>query len=79
MLKEAWSLGSVDSMDEEEGDISIPSNFKRLTIQDRHVVLQRPNWKKPETLGVLYDGAEDAKKIDLVEPGEEPRLTWIAN
>ena len=24
------------------------------------------------------DGLEDAKKIDLAEPREEPRLTWIA-
>ena len=33
---------------------------------------------KPEVPGVLYDGPEDAKKIDLAEPGEEPRPAWIA-
>ena len=41
-------------------------------------MLQRPNRQKPKTLGMSYDGLEDAKKIDLAEPGEEPRLTWIA-
>ena len=78
MLKQAWSSSSDESTDEEDGDISVPSNFKRFTIQDRHVVLQRPNRQKPKTPGVSYDGPEDAKKIDLAEPGEEPRLTWIA-
>ena len=28
--------------------------------------------------GKSYDGPEDAKKIDLVEPGEEPRPAYIA-
>ena len=77
-LKQAWSSSSDESTDEEDDDISVPSNFKRFTVQDRHVVLQRPNQQKPKTPGVSYDGPEDAKKIDLAEPGEEPRLTWIA-
>ena len=34
--------------------------------------------QKPETHGVSYDGPEDAKQVDLVGPGEEPRQVWIA-
>ena len=70
--------GSEDYTDEEEDDASVPSNFKRFTVQDRYVVLQRPNRQKPEMPGVSYDGLEDAKKIDLAKPREEPRPTWIA-
>ena len=51
MLKAAWSSDSDDSTIEgstdEEADISVPLNFKRYTIQDRHVVSQRPNRKNP--------------------------------
>ena len=65
MLKEAWLSGNDESIDEDDGDISVPSNFKRFTVQDTHVVLQRPNRQKPETPEVSYDGPMDAKKIDL--------------
>ena len=78
MLKEAWSSGSDDSTDKDEDDASVPSNFKHFTVQDRQVVLQRPNRQKPKMPRVSYDGLEDAKKIDLAEPGEEPKPTWIA-
>ena len=78
LLKDAWSSSSEDSKDNEEDDASSPSKFQCFTIRDRHVVLQRPSRQKPKTPGVSYDGPEDAKKIDLAEPGEEPRLTWIA-
>ena len=56
----------------------VPSNFKRFTVQDWKIVLQPPTREKPKTLGISYDGPEDAKKVDIVEPKEEPRLVWIA-
>lgn len=77
VLKAAWSSTSDDS-EGDKGSASFPSNFMKYTIQDRKIVLQQPIWEKPETPGVSYDGPEDAKKIDLAEPGEEPRPAWIA-
>ena len=46
MLKEAWLLGCDDSTDKEEGDISVPSNFKQFSVQGRHVVIQWPTRQK---------------------------------
>ena len=58
--------------------MDVPSNFKSYTIQDRRIVLQQPKRVKPEIMGESYDGPEDAKKIDLANPGEEPRPVYIA-
>ena len=38
----------------------------------------KANTSKATTLGVSYDGLEDAKQIDLALPGEESKLVWIA-
>ena len=69
---------SDNSADDEAIATEVPSNFKRFTVQDRKIVLQPPTREKPETPGISYDGPEDAKKVDIAEPGEEPRLVWIA-
>ena len=61
-----------------EVEMDVPSNFKSYTIQDRRIVLQQPKRVKPEIMGESYDGPEDAKKIDLANPGEEPRPVYIA-
>ena len=67
-LKAAWSSSS-DDFEIEDGAARVPSNFKKFTIQDRKIVLQQPIRVRPENPGESYDGPEDAKKIDLVEPG----------
>ena len=50
----------------------MPDGLKKYTIADRKVILQKPMHQKPETLGVSYDGPEDAKQVDLANLGEEP-------
>ena len=75
-LNKTWQSMSDESSDAEEVDV--PSNFKSYTIQDRKIMLQQPKRVKPEQLGESYDGPEDAKKVDLANPGEEPRPIYIA-
>ena len=72
VLKAAWTSSSDDSESEEDA-VSVPPNFKKFTIEDRKIILQKPIRVKPDLPGVSYDGPEDAKKIDLAEPGEEPK------
>ena len=78
VLKETWSTASDDSDDKTIEELDLPSTFRRYTIEDRKIKLQRPRRQKPKTLGVLYEGPKDAKQIDLANPGEEPRHVWIA-
>ena len=69
----------MESSDESKKDkeaISVPSHYKKYTIQDRRLVVEQP--KRERQPGKSYDGSEDAKKIDWAEPGEEPRPAYIA-
>ena len=47
--------------------------FKRNTIEDRTIKLQTPQRVKPQ-----QQGPEDAKRVDLAIPGEEPKPVYIA-
>ena len=76
-FKAAWS-SSTDDSEIEDGTVRVPSNLKKFTIQDRKIVLQQSIRVRPENPGESYDRPEDSKKIDLAEPGEEPKLAWIA-
>ena len=40
--------------------------------------MQTPQRVKPQQQGESYDGPEDAKRVDLANPGEEPRPVYIA-
>ena len=75
--KVEWSSLSEDSTTPKVG-LDVPENFRSYTVQDRSIILQSPKREKPLTLGESYDGPEDAKVIDLADPGEEPRSVWIA-
>ena len=75
-LNKTWQ--SISDESSETDEVDVPSNFKSYTIQDRKIMLQQPKRVKPEQLGELYDGPEDAKKVDLANPGEEPRPVYIA-
>lgn len=75
-MKQVWTI-EMDSEDERNENMSFPSHFKQYTIQDRKVVVQQPI-RTSEVLGKSYDGPENAKRIDLAEEGEEPRLAYIA-
>ena len=76
ILRQTWEEHS-DSAEEREHQ-EVPDNFKRYTIQDRTVVLEKPKRTPTGQPGESYDGPEQAKQIDLAEPGEEPRMVWIA-
>ena len=56
----------------------MPTHFKAYTIQDRKVSVEMPRREKPKQMGESYDGPEDAKRVDLALPREEPRLVYIA-
>ena len=75
---QSWSESSSSASTDEGDAISVPSNFKRYTIEDRTIKLQTPQWVKPQQQGESYDGPEDAKWVDLAIPGEEPRPVYIA-
>ena len=75
--KAEWSSLSEDSTTPKVG-LEVPENFCSYTVQDRSIILQSPKREKPLTLGESNDGLEDAKVIDLADPGEEPRSVWIA-
>ena len=76
-LKQIWST-KMESEDENQENMSVPSHFKRYTIEDRKVIVQQPR-RTLEAPGQSYDGPKNAKKIDLAEEGEDPRPAYIAN
>ncbi|MCO5554904.1 hypothetical protein L7F22_008442 [Adiantum nelumboides] len=57
--------------------ISVPEHYKKYTFEERKIVITKPE-RTMNTLGVSYDGPEDAKKIDLSSPGEDPKPVYIA-
>ncbi|MCO5553962.1 hypothetical protein L7F22_007488 [Adiantum nelumboides] len=57
--------------------MDVPSHHKKYTIQNRKIIVQQPMRKLKEP-GTLYDGPKKAKKIDLAEPGKEPKPAYIA-
>lgn len=62
----------------DEAEISVPSNFKSCTIQDRKIVLWQPKRVKPKMMGEYYDEPEGVKKTDLANLDEDPRPIYIA-
>ena len=55
---------------------SVPSHYKKYTVEERKIILQRPTRKKV-VAGVSYDGQEEAKKVDLAQPNEsQNRCTY---
>ena len=78
VMKKKWDLVlETHNVGEEEG-ITVPSNFKTYTIQDRRILTQSPNRDRPTNLREFYDGPEEVKQIDLAQPWEEPKPVYIA-
>ena len=78
VMKKTWdSVSETDSVEEEEG-ITVPSNFKAYTVQDRKSVTQSPQRDRPTNPGESYDGPEEVKQVDLAQPGQDPKLVYIA-
>ena len=70
---------SDDSKEEVTKDqLDLPSAFKKYTIQDRTILLEKPKRQKPLEVGESYEGPEGAKQVDLAQEGEEPKKVWIA-
>ena len=70
-------MSKMDSVEEEEG-ITVPSNFKTYTVQDRKIMTQSPQRDKPTNLGESYDGPEEVKQVDLAQLGQDPKPVYIA-
>ena len=77
-MNKTWdSMLETDSVEGEDG-ITVPSNFKTYTVQDRKIVTQSLKRDKPTNPGESYDGPEEVKQVDLAQPGEEPKPVCIA-
>ena len=75
-FKQTWT-NPVRSGEEEVGQ-DIPDNFKKFTVQDRKIVWEKPKRQPTRQKGELYNGPEQAKQVDLAEPGQESKMVWIA-
>ena len=55
----------------------MPSHYKKYTVEERKIVLQKPTREKV-VAGVSYDGQEEAKKVDLAQLDEELKLVYVS-
>ena len=77
VMKEVWTTEmESDELDTKDG-VSVPSHYKRYTIQDQKIIVQQPVHEKQKPRE-SYKGPENAKRIDLEESREEPKPTYIA-
>ncbi|MCO5570124.1 hypothetical protein L7F22_023840 [Adiantum nelumboides] len=76
-LKDVWTTEMETDKDVNSDKMDVPFHYKKYTIQDRKIIVQQPMRELKEP-GTSYDGPKKAKKIDLVEPGEEPKPAYIA-
>ncbi|MCO5601209.1 hypothetical protein L7F22_055328 [Adiantum nelumboides] len=76
-LKDVWTIEMETYEDVNSNKMDVPSHYKKYTIQDRKIIVQQP-MKELKEPGTSYDGPEKDKKIDLAEPGEEPKPAYIA-
>ena len=72
ILRKQWDSVSTSESEEEVPNPDLPENLKSYTIQDRTIYTQLPKRAKPDVKGESYDGPEDAKPVDLAQPGEDP-------
>ncbi|MCO5570330.1 hypothetical protein L7F22_024049 [Adiantum nelumboides] len=76
-LKDVWTTEMETDEEVNLDKMDVPSHYRKYTIQDRKIIVQQPMRELKEP-GTSYDGLEKAKKIDLAEPGEEPKPAYIA-
>ncbi|MCO5586949.1 hypothetical protein L7F22_040894 [Adiantum nelumboides] len=75
-LKDVWTTEMETDEDTNSDKMDVSSHYKKYTIQDRKIIVQQPMRELKEP-GTSYDGPKKAKKIDLAEPGEEPKPAYI--
>ena len=61
--QEEWGSNEEDE-DKLTTPISVPSHYKKYEVEERNIVVQKPD-KEKVVAGVSYDGHEEAKKINL--------------
>ncbi|MCO5554772.1 hypothetical protein L7F22_008306 [Adiantum nelumboides] len=76
-LKDVWTIEMETHEDTNSDKMDVPSHYKKYTIQDKKIIVQQ-SMRELKEPGTSYDGLEKAKKIDLAEPGEEPKPAYIA-
>ncbi|MCO5598976.1 hypothetical protein L7F22_053075 [Adiantum nelumboides] len=76
-LKDVWTTEMETGKDINSDKMDVPSHYKKYTLQDRKIILQQSMSEIKEP-GTSYDGPKKVKKIDLAEPGEEPKPAYIA-
>ncbi|MCO5579251.1 hypothetical protein L7F22_033105 [Adiantum nelumboides] len=76
-LKDVWTTEMEMDDDTNLDKMDVPSHYKKYTIQDRNIIVQQLMRELKEP-GTSYDGPKKAKKIDVAEPGEEPKPAYIA-
>ena len=73
--QEEWDIDKEE--DKLTTPISVPSHYKKYTIEERKIVWKKPVREKIEA-GMSFDNQEEAKKIDLAAPGEQERPVYIS-
>ncbi|RYA84865.1 hypothetical protein DD594_25590 [Enterobacter cloacae complex sp. 4DZ1-17B1] len=54
-LKEVWTIEMETDEESNDDKFDAPSHYKKYTIQDRKIVVQKPN-QDPKEPGTSYDG-----------------------
>ena len=65
--QEEWELDEEDK-DKLTTPISVPSHFKKYNMEERKILVQKPNREKV-VAGMSYDGQEESRKINLTQLG----------
>ncbi|MCO5560570.1 hypothetical protein L7F22_014185 [Adiantum nelumboides] len=73
-----WDESGDQEEDKLTTPISVPAHYKKYTVEERKIILKKPGRREMANQGVSYDGPEDAKKIDLANPGEDSKPVYIA-
>ena len=78
-LKDCQREWGLDEEDEDKltTPISVPSHYKKYEVEERKILVQKPD-KEKIVAGVSYNGQEEANKIDLAQPGEEAKPAYIS-
>ena len=74
--QEEWGSNQEEE-DKLTTPISVPSHYKKYEVEERKIVVQKPDREKV-VARVSYDGQEEAKKIDLAQPREEAKPAYIS-
>ena len=72
-----WELDEDEESELLTHPRSVPSYYKKYTVEERRIVLQKPIREKV-VAGVSYNGQEEARKVDLAQPNEESKLVYVS-